>query len=54
MEKNFKSNGLRLTLTLSLLTMMYHFNPSFFETATSLYNAAVVPECLRLLIKLFN
>ena len=29
--------------------MMYHFNPSFFETATNLYNAVVLPECLRLL-----
>ena len=27
--------------------MMYHFNPSFFETATNLYNAVVLPECLR-------
>ena len=38
----------------AVLNMMYHFNPSFFETATILYNAVVVPECLRSLIKLFN
>ena len=31
--------------------MMYHFHPSFFETATNLYNPVVVPECLRLLIQ---
>ena len=31
--------------------MMYHFNPSFLETATNLYNAVVVPECLRSLIQ---
>ena len=31
--------------------MMYHFNTSFFETATNLYNAVVLPECLRSLIQ---
>ena len=31
--------------------MMYHFNPSFFETATNRYNAVVLPECLRSLIQ---
>ena len=31
--------------------MMYHLNPSFFEIAKNLYNAVVVPECLRLLIQ---
>ena len=31
--------------------MMYHFNPSFFEFAKNLYNAVVVPECLRSLIQ---
>ena len=31
--------------------MMYHFNTSFFETATNLYNAVVVPECLTSLIQ---
>ena len=31
--------------------MMYHFNPSFFETATSLFNAVVVPQRLRSLIQ---
>ena len=30
---------------------MYHFNPSFFETATNLFNAVVVPQCLRSLIQ---
>ena len=30
--------------------MMYHFNPSFFETATNLFNAVVVPQYLRSLI----
>ena len=32
--------------------MMYHFNPFLFESATSLYNGVVVPECLRSLIQL--
>ena len=31
--------------------MMYHFNPSFFETATNLFNAVVVPQGLRSLIQ---
>ena len=31
--------------------MMYHFNPSFFETATNLYNAVVLPDSLRSLIQ---
>ena len=31
--------------------MMYHFNPSFFETATNLFNAVVVPESLTSLIQ---
>ena len=30
---------------------MYHFNPSFFETATNLFNAVVVPQNLRSLIQ---
>ena len=33
------------------MNMIYHFNPSFFETATNLYNAVVVPESLRSLIQ---
>ena len=31
--------------------MIYHFNPSFFETATNLYNAVVLPDGLRSLIE---
>ena len=35
----------------AVLTKMYHFNTSFIETATNLYNGLVVPECLRSLIQ---